>query len=94
MKYYYPTSITSQECVDRYDKHFVQNFGDAFHEDFICAENPTGRALCYGDEGNPVVKDGILVGIVTDGCYCGWKIPGVFTKVYSYIDWIKDEMNK
>uniref|UniRef100_A0A8C6CZY4 Plasminogen activator n=1 Tax=Moschus moschiferus TaxID=68415 RepID=A0A8C6CZY4_MOSMO len=50
---------------------------------------------CQGDSGGPLVcmKDNhmTLVGIISWGLGCGQKdIPGVYTKVANYLDWIRD----
>uniref|UniRef100_A0A2K6F0P8 Tissue-type plasminogen activator n=1 Tax=Propithecus coquereli TaxID=379532 RepID=A0A2K6F0P8_PROCO len=52
---------------------------------------------CQGDSGGPLVclKDNrmTLVGIISWGLGCGQKdVPGVYTKVTSYLDWIRDNM--
>lgn len=52
---------------------------------------------CQGDSGGPLVcmKDNhmTLVGIISWGLGCGQKdIPGVYTKVTNYLDWIRDNM--
>ncbi|KAF6084705.1 plasminogen activator, tissue type [Phyllostomus discolor] len=52
---------------------------------------------CQGDSGGPLVcmKDNhmTLVGIISWGVGCGEKdVPGVYTKVTNYLDWIHDNM--
>ncbi|XP_075412725.1 tissue-type plasminogen activator [Tenrec ecaudatus] len=52
---------------------------------------------CGGDSGGPLVcvkdKRMTLVGIISWGIGCGQKdVPGVYTKVTNYLDWIRDNM--
>ncbi|XP_038415869.1 tissue-type plasminogen activator [Canis lupus familiaris] len=52
---------------------------------------------CQGDSGGPLVcmKDNrmTLVGIISWGIGCGQKdVPGIYTKVTNYLDWIQDNM--
>ncbi|KYN41015.1 Chymotrypsin-like protease CTRL-1, partial [Trachymyrmex septentrionalis] len=59
----------------------------------VCTAPGLGRNACQGDSGGPlvVVENGmdIQVGIVSYGdAYCPSNMPGVFTRVSSYISWI------
>ncbi|XP_035958197.1 tissue-type plasminogen activator [Halichoerus grypus] len=52
---------------------------------------------CQGDSGGPLVcmKDNrmTLVGIISWGIGCGQKdVPGIYTKVVNYLDWIQNNM--
>ncbi|XP_017462057.1 PREDICTED: serine protease persephone-like, partial [Rhagoletis zephyria] len=65
------------------------------HETQLCALAP-GRDACWGDSGGPLqlVKDKSLgkyrvVGVVSFGLVCGTKLPGVYTKVAGFLDFIE-----
>lgn len=54
---------------------------------------------CQGDSGGPLVcminKHMTLVGIISWGIGCGQKdVPGIYTKVTNYLDWIQDNMKQ
>lgn len=72
-----------------------ETYGSRVTNDHICAGYQTGgRDSCQGDSGGPLVRvlDNRyeLVGIVSFGYGCGQPgAPGVYTRVASYIDWIK-----
>ena len=42
-----------------------------------------------GDSGGPLVANGEQLGIVSWGTPCAKGKPDVFTRVYSYVSWIK-----
>ncbi|KAJ7304130.1 hypothetical protein JRQ81_011657 [Phrynocephalus forsythii] len=51
-----------------------------------------GKDSCRGDSGGPLICDGKLQGIVSFGGFpCAEPLePGIYTKVYNYLDWIKN----
>lgn len=61
----------------------------------MCAGGVTGKDSCKGDSGGPLMfEDGrtyLVIGIVSFGPVpCGMEgVPGVYSKVYEYLDWIK-----
>ena len=73
----------------------ANGYANAIDDTVICA-NDKGRDTCQGDSGGPlVVFDDrlVLVGLVSWGPGCGvFDRPGVYTRVASYTDWIKQTM--
>lgn len=69
-------------------------------ESFVCAGGEKNEDTCYGDGGGPLVcpidyDKYIQVGIVSWGVGCGEEsIPGVYTNVPLFRNWINDEMRK
>lgn len=83
-------------CKDIYTYQF-----DA--DSMICAGSRRlqgGEDTCQGDSGGPLAmrnKDGsyVLVGITSYGRGCARKgVPGVYTKVSHYLDWIHDTIQE
>uniref|UniRef100_A0A2S2PAP4 Proclotting enzyme n=1 Tax=Schizaphis graminum TaxID=13262 RepID=A0A2S2PAP4_SCHGA len=90
--------ITSTaECAKAYS-HVPQIIID---DRVLCAGFPEGgKDSCRGDSGGPLMypkgKQYYLMGIVSYGLkVCGQPgVPGVYTKVPSFMDWIVDKINK
>lgn len=65
----------------------------------MCA-GKTGKDTCQGDSGGPLSiaeNDGYWYqyGVVSYGYGCGFRgYPGVYTRVTSFVPWIKDTMKK
>jgi secreted trypsin-like serine protease len=60
-----------------------------------------GRDACLGDSGGPLsVKRSeddkwVLAGIISNGIKCGQpNIPGIYTQVSAYVDWIYQVINR
>lgn len=60
-----------------------------------CAFDPAARNdACQGDSGGPLqtfIESNIahIVGIVSFGVSCGTTLPGIYTRVAYYLDWIE-----
>ena len=62
----------------------------------LCALNAVEkRDACQGDSGGPLflndAKTGLstIVGVISFGVSCGTLLPGVYTRIAKYIDWIE-----
>lgn len=55
----------------------------------ICAVTQTRQAACSGDNGGPLVYEGILIGVVSLGVPCDVRYADVFARTSYYIDWIQ-----
>ncbi|KAH8270133.1 hypothetical protein KR018_004313 [Drosophila ironensis] len=57
----------------------------------LCVDTPKAQSTCQGDSGGPLALNNKLIGITSfgsaDGCEAG--APAAFTRVTSYLDWIK-----
>ncbi|NP_001166253.1 serine protease homolog 93 precursor [Nasonia vitripennis] len=63
-------------------------------EAHLCTFTKIGEGSCRGDSGGPLVADKVQVGIVSFGLPCAVGHPDVFTKVYTFLDWIQKQQNK
>lgn len=60
-----------------------------------CAYDPKAQHdACQGDSGGPLQTFsspaiGTIIGVVSFGISCGTQLPGVYTRVAYYIDWIE-----
>ncbi|XP_076641362.1 chymotrypsin-1 [Halictus rubicundus] len=58
----------------------------------ICTFTKYGEGACNGDSGGPLVSGGTQVGIVSFGRPCGIGYPDVYTRVSTYLPWIKAQL--
>ncbi|KAM7059378.1 kallikrein-15 [Molossus nigricans] len=81
--------ISTASCNKDYPGHLMSTM--------VCAGvEGGGTDSCEGDSGGPLVCGGILQGIVSWGdvpCDTTTK-PGVYTKVCSYLEWIRNTMKR
>ncbi|CAO1393051.1 unnamed protein product [Diamesa serratosioi] len=86
------TELTFDECKNNYVEFKIE-----FVKTQMCALNVVKTAdTCPGDSGGPIqsFKDGqyYVVGITSFGAGCGSPLPGIYTKVSSFIDWIEERV--
>ncbi|EFN89213.1 Chymotrypsin-1 [Harpegnathos saltator] len=56
----------------------------------ICALEKSGKGICNGDSGGPLIVNGQLCGVVSWGVPCAMGISDVFTNIYHYLPFIKE----
>ncbi|XP_026316166.1 phenoloxidase-activating enzyme-like [Hyposmocoma kahamanoa] len=90
--------VWNTDCENAYSHRRVLVLG----EGQMCAGGELGKDSCQGDSGGPLMWENSrgkkfyeLVGIVSFGPNpCGEENePGVYTKVYEYISWIRQNVN-
>lgn len=93
-------TISLTECNATYlefnKKANIRALRSGISETQYCAYDPNGvKDSCAGDGGGPlqmVTGDTAttkIVGIVSFGVSCGSRLPGIYTRVGSYLDWIE-----
>lgn len=92
-------TLTNEECALLYGD---SSWDDSFHKSILCAiphgeHSNSNSGLCYGDAGNPLVKDNLLVGIAIwnspHDTPCDKAPPGQFGRISEYLTWIKKHVN-
>jgi trypsin len=53
-----------------------------------------GQYSQQGDQGGPIIVKGVLVGTISwdIGCYLDPSYAGIYTRITTYVDWIKKTM--
>ncbi|XP_017139280.1 serine protease 1 [Drosophila miranda] len=80
------TVITNTVCANTYGTSIVTASN-------ICVSTPNGVSTCNGDSGGPLVLESstVQVGLTSFGAAAGCEkgYPAAFTRLTSYLDWIK-----
>lgn len=65
-------------------------------ENHLCTYKAISQGFCKGDSGGPLIAErtGELIGVVSLGMPCATGIPDVYTRVSSYVNWIKDILKR
>ncbi|XP_036186622.1 putative serine protease 47 [Myotis myotis] len=88
--------IENKLCNMLYGQRLGTGKTNSVHEEMLCAGDIlTGKAICQGDSGSPLVCDlldaWVLVGLASWGLDCRHPIyPSVFTNVTYFADWIRE----
>ncbi|KAK7081257.1 hypothetical protein SK128_014418 [Halocaridina rubra] len=89
--------INRTTCEDWYQQ--LVGSSNPLYDSHICAGlEEGGKDACRGDSGGPLMKSNNIgrqenIGVVSAGVGCGQpKVPGIYTRVSRFIDWIEDKM--
>ncbi|KAG8198967.1 hypothetical protein JTE90_001767 [Oedothorax gibbosus] len=96
--------VSNSNCSRSYRNAFAENykrdFPNGITRGLLCAGilEEYGKATCKGDSGGPLMfeysSQWYAIGIVSFDFRCGWPyLPGGFTRVSEYLDWIKKVRN-
>ncbi|KAJ8734277.1 hypothetical protein PYW07_014828 [Mythimna separata] len=80
------TSLSVERCQSIYKRI------NPVYDTQICSLTKTGEGACHGDSGGPLVAGNSVVGIVSWGMPCARGYPDVYTRVYSFLDWIQPKI--
>ncbi|KAM9592968.1 serine protease 44-like [Trichechus inunguis] len=92
-------SIIRYEKCNQILQDRMASSSEFVREGVLCGYNDRGKDSCQGDSGGPLVCEfnhtWMQVGIVSWGFGCGRKgIPGVYTEISYYKDWIINKLNQ
>ncbi|CAK1552927.1 unnamed protein product [Leptosia nina] len=82
------TALSVDDCQSKF------NGINPVYDTQICSLTRAGEGACHGDSGGPLVENNRVVGIVSWGMPCAKGYPDVYTRVYSFLDWIQEEMKE
>lgn len=62
-------------------------------KDIFCTKNEKGTGFCDGDSGSGLIYNNTLLGIASSSYDCSEGTPSMYTRVYSQLNWIHEQMN-
>lgn len=87
----YMKTMTNEACNQQYGENIF------IRDSILCAYGKYGIGLCHGDSGNGLILNDKLIGIglfnVPEGVPCGDGKPNQFTRISSYFEWIKEQVD-
>lgn len=96
--------LENEVCRTKYSKIGKLISEKQFDQAVLCAgELDGGKDSCQGDSGGPLMQpvsvDGVpnfyQIGIVSYGIGCARPdVPGVYTRVQTFVDWIREKVNE
>lgn len=90
-------AINTTDCIKRYEK--LPHLQKAISKNNLCAVNSVNGGACHGDSGSGLIDASdsnhkVVVGIASWVYPCAKGYPDVFTRVYTQLDWIHEEIEK
>lgn len=86
-------------CAELYEGLLFSKLPRGLDESLVCAldvNSTRGADACQGDSGGPLLMvagpNHSVVGVTAFGQLCGGSTPGIYTAVYSYLDWIERQV--
>lgn len=90
-----PLSECNKRLLDYNKRRNLASLRDGIYKSQYCAHDPVGRNdSCQGDSGwqlqmiQPLSDPAKVVGVVSFGIGCGRGLPGIYTRVAHYVEWI------
>ncbi|XP_043469136.1 serine protease snake-like isoform X2 [Leptopilina heterotoma] len=88
--------VKNSQCNVKYKG--VRKLPRGIDDSMLCYIDPNKMSRsdsCQGDSGGPLTmineakNSAKLIGVTSFGDFCGGPVPGVYTAVYNYLDWIE-----
>lgn len=85
MQWLQKSTISNTACRNRH------SLGDrsSINSSNLCTDNQNGMGTCTGDNGGPLVAGAAVIGIFSWSVPCARGLPDVYTRVSSYVTWIR-----
>ncbi|XP_011504809.1 PREDICTED: chymotrypsin-1-like [Ceratosolen solmsi marchali] len=90
----YPTKMQKVNMNIVPERLYNNYFNFVLHDTQFGGLNKKGIGLCIGDIGDPLIIDGKLAGLASFSRPCALGVPDVYVKIYYYIDFIRDMINR
>lgn len=76
-------AIKQEVCAEQYKKLITKIYNGS-----LCSMSPHGQGSCYGDNGNPLVSNGQLIGVYSWQRKWGVE-PQVYTRISAFLEWVE-----
>uniref|UniRef100_A0A182MHS5 Peptidase S1 domain-containing protein n=1 Tax=Anopheles culicifacies TaxID=139723 RepID=A0A182MHS5_9DIPT len=97
-------TVPLEECKTHYENQMLARLNRGIVAEQYCAQGALVEHVyehvdaCQGDSGGPLLvqqaNNVILIGVISVGIGCGSKLPGLYTRVGSYFEWINNTITE